>query len=55
MKPEQKAELDGLLLDAAKAAHGDSNDEEIQALNDALDMAVELLGMERPDYDPYED
>lgn len=30
-----------------EAAEGDSNDEEIEALNDALDWALSLLGVDR--------
>lgn len=34
---------------AADAANGDSNDEEIEALRDALDLALHLLGLTMPE------
>lgn len=47
-----KAEYDSLralLQAAADTALGDSNDEEIQSLQEALDAALALLGMEMPE------
>lgn len=34
---------------AANAAGGDSNDDEIQTLQEALEFALSLLGLEMPD------
>jgi len=39
------------LVQAGRAAYGDSNDDELFALNDALDEALSLLGVMRPDVD----
>lgn len=35
--------------EAANAAYGDSNDEEIALLRDALDIAMSLLGLDMPE------
>jgi hypothetical protein len=37
------------LSDVNDQAAGDSNDEHIEALNNALDAALELLGIQRPE------
>lgn len=43
------------LLTSGRAAWGDSNDDEIEALNDALDQALSLLGVTRPEVDEPEE
>lgn len=42
-------ELQKLCQAAADAAHGDSNDDEIEMLQDALEAALALLGREMPE------
>lgn len=48
MTPQQEKDLRELLTRAEAAADGDSTDDELEALNDALDYALSILGMERP-------
>lgn len=50
---EQTIQALSLAQDAQDAALGDSNDREIGALRDALEYALELLGLGLPD--PRED
>ena len=38
--------------DAANAAYGDSNDREIELLQDALSLALSALGLGYPDAEP---
>lgn len=45
-QPAQEAEIRATAVDAKRAAHGDSNDEEIEALQLALDTALEALGFD---------
>ncbi|QAY16174.1 hypothetical protein SEA_SONALI_62 [Arthrobacter phage Sonali] len=47
VKAERIDEFRGLLVKANQAAHGDSNDEEIEALQDALEAACEALGVDK--------
>lgn len=43
------AEITGLAQQAADAADGDSNDDETEKLRDALEAALDLLGLKFPD------
>lgn len=45
----QRAELDTALAACTAAAEGDSNDDEIEALGMALDIALAMLGIDRDD------
>ena len=47
--PEETVEVMRLAQEAQDAAHGDSNDAEIDALRDALEYALNLLGLALPD------
>jgi hypothetical protein len=44
---EQRTELRKAVDEANRTAEGDSNDREIEALNDALDTALAILGIDR--------
>lgn len=49
MAGEGLVALRELLQEVADASMGDSNDREIEALQDALDVALNLLGVEMPE------
>jgi hypothetical protein len=46
---EQKVKMRSLAQMAVDAGAGDSNDDEIDAYRDALEMALQLLGMDMPE------
>lgn len=45
----EEAVLRDALIAVEVAARGDSNDEEIEALREALDVALDMLGVDRPE------
>lgn len=54
--PSELSEIHEAAQDAADAAYGDSNDEEIDAYRHALGLALNALGLEMPEpRDPDED
>ena len=55
-REELIAELQQAVLETRRAAYGDSNDREIEALQNALELALDLISDFREiDYDPDED
>lgn len=48
---DEHDELIAAVREARAAAYGDSNDDEIAALQNALDLALQALGIEVPEGD----